>query len=331
MDPKFYNKEIDKCYFCGGTNLNFHSKAKYWQVINLNFVECDDCGLIFANPMPGMEIVNKGNRALNILHKSRGTLSQYRGGKEFAFKLKRIRKSGVFLDIGCAEGIFLKAIEENSKWKAEGVEIIKSAVEFARKRLGLKIHQGTLESLKNSEGRYNYIRMNNVIEHVQNPVSFLIKANQILSKEGRVYCSTPNGVQDGHVLKTANKRGYIINLLENHFFYYPPKTLRNIFKSCSFKIAHSYSEDVSHSLQDFGITRKFNYESEKDEFNLDFYDDKSNVDFIISDEELNSYKNHLSVSKWRIKLNNYRREIFRFRFPYYIPLGHQQHIYARKN
>ena len=330
MECDFFYKETNECYFCKGTRLNFHSKANYWKIVELNFAECENCGLIFANPMPRMEIVGEGNRALNILHGSRGTLSQYRGGKEFALILRRISDTGIFLDIGCAEGIFLKAVEENSHWKAEGVEIIDSAVEFARNRLGISVHKGTLETMENAEERYSYIRMNNVIEHVQNPLSFVKKANQILKRNGRVYCSTPNGVQDSQVLKVANKRGFKINLLENHFFYYPPKTLREIFKTSGFQITHSYSEDISHSLQDFGILSKFNYEPDRDEFNLTYYKDKTNINFSVSEDELNSYFNHPSVKNWKILANRYKREIFRFRFPYYIPLGHQQHIYARK-
>ncbi len=164
--------EIKECPFCNSTNFKDYARARYWQTVRLNFVECLNCGLIFANPMPGMDVVYDGNRALNIIHTSRGTLSQYRGGKEYALTLKKINKRGILLDIGCAEGIFLKGIEDNSDWKAEGVEIIKSAVDFANDVLKVKVSYGTLDSLENRNEYYDHLRMNNVIEHVQDPVLF---------------------------------------------------------------------------------------------------------------------------------------------------------------
>jgi 2-polyprenyl-3-methyl-5-hydroxy-6-metoxy-1,4-benzoquinol methylase len=322
--------EINKCPFCGCTNFQHHSKARYWQQIKLNFVECTECGLIFTNPMPDMDIVSRGNKALNILHKSRGTISQYRGGKEYAFSLKKIKQNGIFLDVGCAEGIFLKGIEDNCEWIAEGVEIIKSAVDFANEILKVKVHYGTLDSIQIEDDRYDYIRMNNVIEHIQDPVVFLTKAHKIIKKGGIVYCSTPNGVQDGQVLKIANKNGFEVNLLENHFYYYPPKTLRKIFMKCGFKINHAYTEDISHTLQDFGIISGFKEPVNLPEHKLDYYDDKSNTEFNLTEDEINSYKFHQSAKNWKILFNKYNKAIFRLRLPYFFPIGHQQHIYARK-
>jgi len=322
--------KINNCPYCNSYNLKNFATARYWQTVKLNFVECSECGLIFANPMPSLKIIYEGNHALNILHTSRGTLSQYRGGKEYAYTLSRIKEKGVLLDIGCAEGIFLKGVEENSNWKAEGLEIIKSAVDFANEVLNVSVIQGTLESLQDKENYYDHLRMNNVIEHVQDPVLFLNKAYSILKKGGTAYCTTPNGVQDGAILKVANKKGFEINLLENHFFYYPPKTLRNIFQSCGFEIIRAYSEDISHTLKDFGVVPGINKPELDEKYILDYYKDKSNTEFSIGIDEINSYKNHPSMKKWKILFEKYKKDIFRFRFPYFLPLGHQQHIYVKK-
>lgn len=100
----FFNPAVNNCYFCKESEFKSHSKAKYWSEVDLNFVECNNCELIFANPMPAMEVIIKGNDALNFVMKSRGTLSQYRGGKEFSFYLKKYKDSGILLDVGCAEG-----------------------------------------------------------------------------------------------------------------------------------------------------------------------------------------------------------------------------------
>jgi 2-polyprenyl-3-methyl-5-hydroxy-6-metoxy-1,4-benzoquinol methylase len=330
MNNSGYNPPVENCYFCSSRNLGPHSEATYWKEFPLNFVECSDCGLIFANPMPSIETVKEGNRALNIYHVSRGTISQYRGGKEFSIFLRSIKPNGIMLDVGCAEGIFLLGIEENSSWKAEGIEIIKSAVEFARKRLGLIVYEGTLDTLEYLSDKYDFIRMNNVIEHVQNPVSFLQIANKLLKKGGRVYCSTPNGFQDGHVLKEANKRGIKINLLENHFFYYHPKTLAKIFKACGFKIQKAYCEDIKHSLNNFGLLPWFRYSRKTYNISFSSFKDKTNKEFEISDDEIKSYKNDPSLKPWRFAFERNKKRIFQIHFPAFLAMGHQQHIFAEK-
>jgi 2-polyprenyl-3-methyl-5-hydroxy-6-metoxy-1,4-benzoquinol methylase len=281
--------------------------------------------------MPNLETIKEGNRALNIHHVSRGTLSQYRGGKEFAFFLQSIKPEGIMLDVGCAEGFFLLGVEENSRWKAEGVEIIESAVQFAKEQLGLNVYSGTLDSLENLSDRYDFIRMNNVIEHVQNPVKFLQITNKLLKKGGRVYCSTPNGFQDGYVLKTANKHGIKVNLLENHFFYYHPKTLVKIFESCGFKVQKAYCEDISHSLNNFSLLPWFRYSKKTYNLSLSSFKNKTNEEFNISDEEIRSYKNDRSLTLQRLKFNSLKRNLFQIRFPVFLPIGHQQHVYAEKD
>ncbi len=325
-----YNAPVDRCYFCNGQNFRPHSEATYWLEFSLHFVECETCRLIFANPMPNLQTIHEGNRALNIHHQSRGTLSQYRGGKEFTLFLNKIAAEGILLDVGCAEGFFLLGVQENSRWKAEGVEIIDSAVEFARTRLGMTVYHGTLDTLENMSGRFDFIRMNNVIEHVQDPVLFLKKANQLLKTSGRVYGSTPNGFQDGHFLQTANQRGFKFNLLENHFFYYHPRTLRKMFEVCGFRVIKHHSEDISHALHDFGILPWFKHSSENQILNLTLFKNKSNSGFKINDAEIQSFKSHSELQSWKLHLNKLRKQLFRIKFPAQFPLGHQQEIHAEK-
>jgi 2-polyprenyl-3-methyl-5-hydroxy-6-metoxy-1,4-benzoquinol methylase len=326
MNTCGYAPRAERCCFCSGSVLRPHSEATYWSEFDLHFVECARCGLIFANPLPDLDTIVRGNRALNILQVSRGTISQYRGGKEFTAVLNRLKPDGVMLDVGCAEGLWLLGVEENSSWRAEGLEIVESAVAFANGRLGLTVHQGTLETMK-SDRAYDFIRMNNVIEHVQDPVVFLRSANRLLKSGGRVYCSTPNGFQDGHVLKTANRRGCRVNLLENHFFYYHPRTLARLFAGSGFKVRRAYSEDAKHALQDFGLIPRLKNRRGKAEPKLSDFQDRTNVEFDLSDEEIQSFREHPTARWWRLRL---RRLGVQVRFPTSLPIGHQQHLFAEK-
>lgn len=325
-----YEKITSECCFCKSGDFIPHSKARFWNTADLNFTECRNCGLIFCNPMPTLDVIIRANEALNIVHVSRGTIQQYRGGKQFARKLKKIKEKGILLDVGCAEGFFLKGVEDNSGWKAEGLDIIRPAVDFANNELGVKAHYGVLEELKDCGERYDYVRMNNVIEHVQNPFEFLKKTNSILKTGGLVWCSTPNGVQDGAVHKTANRQGTTLNLLENHFFYYKPGTLKKMFEACGFKIVKSYCEGIKHSLTDFGLVPGAKIKGIFEDYNLDDYADKKNDGFVFSKEDIENLRNDKSLKDYKLKFDLFINRISKLRIPSVIPIGHQQNILAKK-
>jgi 2-polyprenyl-3-methyl-5-hydroxy-6-metoxy-1,4-benzoquinol methylase len=325
-----YNEAITECYFCKSREFVHHSRAKYWQVIDLNFEECRNCGLIFCNPMPVLDVIIKANESLNMLQVSRGTLTQYKGGKKFAFQLKKIKEKGILLDVGCAEGFFLKGIEDNSNWKAEGLDIIKSTVDFANEKLNVKVYFGILEELKGCDDRFDYIRLNNVLEHVQNPYEFLKTANKLLKNGGIVWCSTPNGVQDGAIHKTANKQGINLNLLENHFFYYKPKTLKKIFEACGFKILKSYCEGIKHTLTDFGLIPGLKAENVFEHYNLDDYKNMKNTEFEFSEAEIVNLPKDKSLKDYKLKIDLFLNKISKIRLPSAIPIGHQLNIMAVK-
>ncbi|MCX7832761.1 MAG: class I SAM-dependent methyltransferase [Ignavibacteria bacterium] len=324
-----YNEKISKCYFCNSENLIPHSKAKYWNYADINYEECNHCGLIFANPMLSLDTITKGNTALNILHKSRGTFSQYKGGKEFSFYLKKIKKSGVLLDVGCAEGFFLKGIKDYSDWNVEGIEIIDSIVKFSNDVLDIRVYLSTLESFE-TDKKYDFIRMNNVIEHCLNPIEFLQKAYYILEKKGFVWCSTPNGYQDGALLKRANKQGIMLNLLENHLFLYKPKTLIKMFEKVGFKIIKSYCENIKHSITDFGVIPFLKVKDANEKFSLVDFEGKCNVEFYFTKSDLQEFRKNPALKSYKLKFNLFLKKFVPVKIPWGIPIGHQQFILAQK-
>ena len=110
-ESKLYNSTAAACHCCGNSNLNPYAEATYWDDLDIHFVQCSRCKLIFANPMPGLEAIIEGNRLLKILHGSRGTFSQYKSGKTFVQTLNRIKSNGKLLDVGCAEGFFCLGVQ----------------------------------------------------------------------------------------------------------------------------------------------------------------------------------------------------------------------------
>ena len=103
-----------------------------------------------------------------------------------------------------------------------------------------------------------------------------------------------------------------------------------MFKSYGFKIRKAYCEDVKHSLNDFGFLPWFKYSRETHNFSLSSFKDKTNVKFAITDEEINSFKYDPSLKPFRMELKELEKRFLHIRLPAYIPIGHQQYLFAEK-
>ena len=110
--------------------------------------------------------------------------------KAFFHMEKYLPSSGRFLEIGAYCGLFLRLIKDKG-WKTEGVEPSGWAVDIAKNRFGVNIHQGTLADNKERLGSdFNAAAAWDVLEHVQDPYSLLCDINFHLSDGGVLAFST---------------------------------------------------------------------------------------------------------------------------------------------
>ena len=95
------------------------------------------------------------------------------------------------LDIGCGPGFFLKVAKERG-WSAEGIEPSRQAAAHARS-LGLDV----IEEFFNRQacanlGRYDVVHLNNVLEHIPNPMEIVRLARDLLTSGGILCINVPN-------------------------------------------------------------------------------------------------------------------------------------------
>jgi len=150
--------------------------------INYSIYQCPRCLLQFAFPMKQMSASGYES------------VEWYGVRWEFKETLNFLKnKKGTLLEIGCGKGFFLKKAMENG-FIVTGIDINSSAIKEA-KELGFdRVYPYTLEDfiLTNPQKKFDIVCFYHVLEHVENPIDFILKTKKFLKKDGYIVFSVPN-------------------------------------------------------------------------------------------------------------------------------------------
>ncbi|MDR2662131.1 MAG: class I SAM-dependent methyltransferase, partial [Treponema sp.] len=124
------------------------------------------------------------------------------------------------LDIGCATGALLAKLKDRG-WAAEGVELSEPQAAYCRSR-GLEVAPGGVEQRRFPGGRFDAVLASHLIEHVNDPGSFVREVHRILKPRGRFYVTTPNIAGFQARLFGSRWRSAIFD----HLYLFSVKTLR---------------------------------------------------------------------------------------------------------
>lgn len=102
-----------------------------------------------------------------------------------------VKKGAKVLEIGCAEGSFLKKIQENGALP-EGLEINSAAMKRGKTK-GLSIHPHSIEEFsKGKKDVYDLVCSFQVMEHVTDLKAFIESSLSVLKPGGKMVISVPN-------------------------------------------------------------------------------------------------------------------------------------------
>lgn len=95
------------------------------------------------------------------------------------------------LDIGCGPGWFLRRAKERG-WQVRGIEPSRQAAAYAR-NLGLDVVESFFDA-KSAPGLgiFDAVHLNNVLEHVPNPIEILTLVRDVLTPGGLLCVNVPN-------------------------------------------------------------------------------------------------------------------------------------------
>lgn len=201
------------CPLCNGeAKLSYKGLKGYVEGTNFDIFVCGICGVSSVDPlktdekvyeyiykqaeiMPGYEryyrysqLVKKVRNPLGLLSNSESVywsvaqaLKQYFSGNTAVS----------VLEIGSGLGYLTYALNK-AGYSAKGIDISEDAVAKANQRYGNYFEYKNLFKIVEEDERYDCVIMTEVIEHVEEPVSFIEAALKLLKPGGKLIVTTPN-------------------------------------------------------------------------------------------------------------------------------------------
>lgn len=178
----------DTCPLCSEKrNFEFIETHSAYKILH-----CPDCDLIFSSPMKSADAAWYDKAYLVRHHALDDRIRQY-----FRLALMNIpTDSKAVLDIGCGEGVFVNFAAKNGR-KVSGIDISEKAIEAGKTSFGgIPLYKGDIynlpEELERLRGKFDAVTAFEVIEHLEDPLSFLNESGKLLKPDGLLIASVPN-------------------------------------------------------------------------------------------------------------------------------------------
>ncbi len=216
-------KEIKtNCRLCQNNSFNI------WGVRdNLTLYQCSNCELVFFFPYPTQEELDAFYN--DQYHNKRSYNGEGEVGRlrKEMYKLdildleKKISVRGRFLDVGCAEGVFLSML--NHGWERYGIDVSQTAIERASQKENVIAEKKNIAEMENSF--FDVVHLRGVFEHLLEPLHFVRQVNLKLKENGYLVLSN-----------TPNINGIIPRLFRGRFKLVLPNEHVNYFSKRSIQI-----------------------------------------------------------------------------------------------
>ncbi len=232
-------------------------------------VKCRGCGLVYLNPRPAMSELDRiyppDYHAFDFSADRYGFVYKVRQrleAKRILKACKGLPDNARILDVGCGDGFHLDLLQKfgKSSWQLEGIDMSDRAVEMGKLR-GLKIHQGTVQSMAIPEGTYDLAFMIATIEHVDQPLEVLQAVGKMLKPGGTVVMVTDN--TDTLDFKWFQGRHWGGYHFPRHWNLFSPLTIRRLAQEAQLEVVElktivspvNWVYSIRIRLQDWGAPK----------------------------------------------------------------------------
>ncbi len=146
---------------------------------------------------------------------------------------------GNLLDVGCGDGIFLNTVATNARYRFNvfGLDLDAASIATARSRYGLTdVYAKPLDAFRRFASEhdlsFDVITFFDVLEHQDNPRSFIENVRALLSPAGYIAGSVPNA---NRLFAQRDRKISDIDFPPHHFLYFNESSLRSLLSQEGFR------------------------------------------------------------------------------------------------
>jgi len=218
-------KGIIQCPICGKTSLNFN----VWVNTEVgDILRCAKCGLGFLNlnpkEIPVLEEINLSTYNLKsyyrlLIRMQHELIRRYKNQLKEVSRI--VKERGKLVDIGCSIGLFLNTATFYG-FEPYGYDVNKINLMKAKKFFGINILPDNFLEDKNYNNFFDVATMWDVLEHLKDPVDYLLKLKSVVKPGGLLVVQCPN-MESYEFLKFGNKWNWLTP--GDHLQFFTPKSL----------------------------------------------------------------------------------------------------------
>jgi 2-polyprenyl-3-methyl-5-hydroxy-6-metoxy-1,4-benzoquinol methylase len=233
---------------------------------DFNIVKCSGCGLVYLQNIPEENEIYEDYYEIKFCKDDYSMNSKYDylaeicaiNQQRLCF-LKKFKKEGKLLDVGCGSGLFMKTASDKN-YDVYGIDVSNKALSFARDEFKLNVQQRNLNDLIKENRKFDIITLWHVLEHFMNPIDELKKVRALLSNDGICFIEVPNFNSIKFKLSRNKWKGGNHPLYHRTFF--TSKTLRETIQESGFSTSKRHR--ISYKLP----RKSFLFNGSKKMFNL---------------------------------------------------------------
>lgn len=230
-------------------NCAFNQTQHEMEKDHLHLVRCKRCNLVFVNPIfdeVHYHQIYSSETYQEIVRDLGEASHEYRMSRFGVERVSIMRRylsseipSPTYLDVGCSTGFVVEAAAKVG-WRATGVDLNPSAVEFGKRR-GLDLSLCSLFEAGFESEYFNVISLFEVLEHLPDPKKILEHTLSLLKPGGIIFIYVPNYDSASRIL--LGKDAHFL-WPTHHLTYYTIETISYLLHSFNLKIEMVMTEGL---------------------------------------------------------------------------------------